>query len=226
MTLEPYFQLPDYIALRFNLRITHVYRGLLLGTGPLIDPGFRGRLSLPLHNLTTNKYRLTGGEGLIWVEFTKLSPASGTAAAARGGESHPEAPERHGQIVRNPRFEQKKDNEVEDYLRKADPYRPIRSSIPAATADAEAAAKDARNTTIAFRRVATLAALAALVGIASLVVAMLALLNDVNARVDGLEQAEDKVAELEQQVEDLTERLEQAVPAPPAPAPPSPSPTS
>jgi len=67
------FRLPDYIALRFNLKITHVHRGLLLGTGPLVDPGFVGRLLIPLHNLTSKDYTIIGGEGLIWVEFTKLS---------------------------------------------------------------------------------------------------------------------------------------------------------
>lgn len=72
--LETKFRLPDYIALRFNLRIKHVHRGLLLGTGPLVDPGFVGRLLIPLHNLTSEDYELEGGEGLIWVEFTKLSP--------------------------------------------------------------------------------------------------------------------------------------------------------
>lgn len=68
------FHLPDYIALRFNLRIKHVHRGLLLGTGPLVDPGFVGRLFIPLHNLTSENYIMYGGEGLIWIEFTKLSP--------------------------------------------------------------------------------------------------------------------------------------------------------
>ncbi|SEA18448.1 dCTP deaminase domain-containing protein [Nitrosospira multiformis] len=68
------FRLPDYIALRFNLRIKHVHRGLLLGTGPLVDPGFAGRLFIPLHNLTSEPYTIIGGEGLIWVEFTKISP--------------------------------------------------------------------------------------------------------------------------------------------------------
>ncbi len=68
------FRLPDYIALRFNLRIKHVHRGLLLGTGPLVDPGFAGNLFIPLHNLTSEPYSIKGGEGLIWVEFTKISP--------------------------------------------------------------------------------------------------------------------------------------------------------
>jgi deoxycytidine triphosphate deaminase len=78
MTAEPFFQLPDYIALRHNLKISHVYKGLLVGTGPLIDPGFTGRISLPIHNLTESNYTLRGGDGIIWVEFTKLSrtPAS------------------------------------------------------------------------------------------------------------------------------------------------------
>src|SRR5260370_27852024 len=56
VTVEPMFRLPDYMALRFNLKISHIYKGILLGTGPLVDPGFQGKLSIPLHNLTTNDY--------------------------------------------------------------------------------------------------------------------------------------------------------------------------
>ena len=65
--------LPEYIAARFNLHIRHVHKGLLLGTGPLVDPGFFGRLLVPLHNLTDNDYLIEGGDGIIWVEFTKVS---------------------------------------------------------------------------------------------------------------------------------------------------------
>ena len=72
--LEPTFRIPDYMALRFNLKIVHVYKGLLLGTGPLVDPGFVGKLSIPLHNLTANTYTFKHGDSLIQMEFTKLSP--------------------------------------------------------------------------------------------------------------------------------------------------------
>lgn len=65
--------LPEYIAVRFNLHIRYVHKGILLGTGPLVDPGFFGNLLIPLHNLTCNDYELEGGEGIIWVEFTKVS---------------------------------------------------------------------------------------------------------------------------------------------------------
>lgn len=118
VTLEPYFRIPDYIALRFNLKIANVYRGLLLGTGPLVDPGFKGRLSIPLHNLTTNNYTFRGGEGIIWMEFTKVSPNKRWF--------NMNEPERIGEYVKFRR----KEMDVEDYLYKADPHRPIRSSIP------------------------------------------------------------------------------------------------
>lgn len=68
------FTLPDFIAMRFNLTINLVHRGLLLGTGPLVDPGFGGRLLIPLHNLTSQDIPIDANDGLIWVEFTKLSP--------------------------------------------------------------------------------------------------------------------------------------------------------
>jgi hypothetical protein len=69
--------MPDYIAGRFNLLIRDVYRGLLVGTGPLVDPGFVGRLSIPLHNFTSNEYLLRADEGFVYFEFTKLSWVNG-----------------------------------------------------------------------------------------------------------------------------------------------------
>jgi deoxycytidine triphosphate deaminase len=62
VTLEPVLRMPDYIAARFNLTIRDIYRGLLVGTGPLVDPTFVGRISIPLHNLTYNNYTIKQGE--------------------------------------------------------------------------------------------------------------------------------------------------------------------
>lgn len=73
VSLRDQFRLPNYIALRFNLSIRLVHQGLLLGTGPLVDPGFEGRLLVPIHNLTSNDYMLRAGDEFIWVEFTKIS---------------------------------------------------------------------------------------------------------------------------------------------------------
>jgi len=65
------FRLPNYIAVRFNLHIKLVHRGLLLGTGPIVDPGFRGKLLIPLHNLTSSPYTIASGEKIVWIEFSK-----------------------------------------------------------------------------------------------------------------------------------------------------------
>jgi deoxycytidine triphosphate deaminase len=67
------FRIPYYLIFRFNLRIDLVHKGLLLGTGPVVDAGFEGKIMIPLHNLTANTYYLSAGDVLIWIEVTKLS---------------------------------------------------------------------------------------------------------------------------------------------------------
>jgi deoxycytidine triphosphate deaminase len=127
------FRLPDYMAIRFNLKITHVHRGILLGTGPLVDPGFEGNLLIPLHNLTTNDYIFMVGEGLIWVEFTKLSENSKWTDCETG----------HGRVGTYREFpEDKKNKDPKYYFGKASMGKGIRSSIPdAMQATAEEAKK-------------------------------------------------------------------------------------
>lgn len=83
--LEPVFRVPSYIALRFNLKIKHIYKGLLLGTGPIIDPGFNGKIFIPLHNLTNNTYYFKGDDILIELEFTKLSPNKDWSGKTQNG---------------------------------------------------------------------------------------------------------------------------------------------
>lgn len=116
--IDTKFFLPDYIAIRFNLRINHVHRGLLLGTGPLVDPGFVGKLLIPLHNLTSEDYILHGGDGLIWVEFTKLSPNMKWNSSARKGATYRHFPS------------SKRDLPAYEYFKKASGGRPAKSSIP------------------------------------------------------------------------------------------------
>ena len=78
------FRLPEFIALRFNLQIRHVHRGLLLGTGPIVDPGYWGKLCIPLHNLTNEDYPIPRDEGLIWIDFTKTSLKKGKGVTSMG----------------------------------------------------------------------------------------------------------------------------------------------
>ena len=73
LEITPIFRIPLYMVLRFNLQVRNVYKGLLLGTGPIVDPGFVGKLFIPLHNLTSNEYIIKKNAHLISIEFTKLS---------------------------------------------------------------------------------------------------------------------------------------------------------
>jgi deoxycytidine triphosphate deaminase len=66
--------IPFYIAARFNLKLRLLYEGLLVGAGPQVDPGFRGRLSCPLHNISSQPIRLNAGETFAVIDFAKTTP--------------------------------------------------------------------------------------------------------------------------------------------------------
>jgi deoxycytidine triphosphate deaminase len=65
--------LPYYIAARFNLRVDWVYKGILLGTGPQVEPGFRGKLSCPLYNLTSRAHTITMGKEFATIDFERTT---------------------------------------------------------------------------------------------------------------------------------------------------------
>lgn len=81
LEIGTYFRVPHYMVFRFNLKVHNVYKGLLLGTGPIIDPGYKGKIFIPLHNLTANTYIIKKGADLISVEFTKLDRDNNWAMA-------------------------------------------------------------------------------------------------------------------------------------------------
>lgn len=193
MTAEPFFQLPDYIALRHNLKISHVYKGLLVGTGPLIDPGFTGRISLPIHNLTESNYTLRGGEGIIWVEFTKLSSNDrwqGGTTAHREGRYTPFPPRK----TRN--------NDVFDYINDATAHLPVPSSSSAKIAvDARKAlrkAKEAKRSVQKNARFLTIAGVIALVGLTASLIGPVVV--DLRSRTASLEST---IKELQGTIDDL-----------------------
>ena len=72
-TLEA-LNLPFYLTGRFNLRLRLLHEGLLVGTGPQIDPGFSGQLSCPLHNISNDKIALVCGARFAVIEFSKTTP--------------------------------------------------------------------------------------------------------------------------------------------------------
>jgi deoxycytidine triphosphate deaminase len=161
------FRLPPYIAMRFNLKINYVHRGLLLGTGPLVDPGFEGRLLVPLHNLTTNEYPFYEGDTFAWVEFTKTS---------QNREWDPTSHELHAPYGLYPLlgkyvpFPPSKKNLTEwQYLTEAHPGEAIRSSIPDVLQGAQTAAEDAKRAAQEAERKTNLVSIITIVTIAATV---------------------------------------------------------
>lgn len=121
-------RLPAYIIARFNLRVTNAYRGILLGTGPIVDPGFVGKLFIPLHNLTNNDYFFKPGEALIEMEFTKLSENSTWKNDLTSGN-----PTRTGTYKGwKPTFDrvETEQRDIDYYLRRANGGHSIQSSLP------------------------------------------------------------------------------------------------
>jgi hypothetical protein len=65
--------LPFYVVGRFNVRVSWVYNGVLLGTGPQVDPGFSGCLSCPLYNLTDLDIIIKRDEDFATIDFEKTT---------------------------------------------------------------------------------------------------------------------------------------------------------
>jgi deoxycytidine triphosphate deaminase len=122
-------RLPAYIIARFNLRVTNAYRGILLGTGPIVDPGFEGSLYIPLHNLTNNDYVFGFEEPFIDMEFTKLSKNKKWNAQADEGKSAERKGEYRKWEPRNDNINPEKRN-IDYYLRRANQGGSIQSSLP------------------------------------------------------------------------------------------------
>lgn len=190
VTMQPYFRIPYYLALRFNLKITHIYKGLLLGTGPLVDPGFSGKLSIPLHNLTSNTYRFFKGDELITMEFTKMSKNKlWRSDEVKIGHSE--------QYIKNDIVS---DRTVDDYVAKAlkkDRLENVISSIPATMLKSQKAITKAKKTINRIQRWNNVINIAGIVGIVTVVVTALTLTFNAfckaNERYDALMEEYNKI---------------------------------
>lgn len=192
-TLAPTFRLPDYIAARFNLSIFYVYRGLLVGTGPLVDPGFQGRLSIPLHNLTAYPCSIPTSDVVLWMEFTKISDND----RWRGESSQ----SRHGRYVEFPHRKLNERKTVEDYIARAREDKPIISSIPERIEKASAEATRTRKNAQWFQ-IGAAVALIALVG------TFLGFVHDVGGRAGSdADRAADRASQVERRVNVLEAEL-------------------
>ena len=197
------FFLPNYIAIRFNLRINLVHKGLLLGTGPLVDPGFTGQLLIPLHNLTSEDYELTGGEGLIWVEFTKVSNSIPIAYG-----------EPKNDLGFQPAFpSDKRNNEAQYYFNESsNRKKPAVSSIPGEVKEAKNHADRAAAANKKIKNWGGLALLALVVSLFALTINIFNLIsaanNNVSTSRDAIAKDLENQAALRKQLEKLQSQVD------------------
>jgi deoxycytidine triphosphate deaminase len=77
LTTFEHFEIPKDIAVRIGLRSYFARKGLILLSGPQIDPGFRGLLVVGIYNLGPRDIALTYKEPFCTLEFYQLAaPAS------------------------------------------------------------------------------------------------------------------------------------------------------
>ncbi len=178
---EQEFRLPQYIAARFNLHIRYVHKGLLLGTGPLVDPGFAGSLLIPLHNLTDNDYEVRGGNPILWVEFTKLSQLDHWKRPLEDHRRRP--PEGFVDFPHN-KYRLSADSYFEKALEVSPPaFRSrygVQSAFKGALDSANSAAQKARRRLRRVTRWGYVGAGALLIGVLALVVQSVKLITDAN----------------------------------------------
>ncbi|WP_457253137.1 hypothetical protein [Pedococcus sp. P5_B7] len=211
LTLEPIFQIPDYMAMRFNLVIDHVYKGLLLGTGPLVDPGYVGKLHIPLHNLTQKSYEFRAGAPLIWAEFTKLSRNRVFQVP-----SSPSNPNRQGEFTPFVHYGSA-DSSISSFLRDAvGSDKPPQSSIPAAIATAVQAQEESAKTARSFRTISIGAVLGALLAFGGILLPVIQMVQTAN---NDLRQSEVRNVRLEQRISRLESRISTTGPTSPPSSP-------
>lgn len=74
VSMQQVLFMPHYLVGRFDLAIEFIYKGLLLGTGPQVDPGFQGALSCPLHNISNDPIEIRMGQPFAKLDFAKTAP--------------------------------------------------------------------------------------------------------------------------------------------------------
>lgn len=83
ITVEPFevviirtreiINLPRFIIARWNIRVRKAYEGLLWVGGPQVDPGWVGKLSCPLYNLSHKPVTLKLFEPIAVIDFIKTT---------------------------------------------------------------------------------------------------------------------------------------------------------
>lgn len=75
------FNIPYYMVARYSLRVTQVYRGLLIDNGLHVNPGYHGPIYVPVHNFSAEERILSEGDAFLSVEFVRTTPLPAQTAS-------------------------------------------------------------------------------------------------------------------------------------------------
>lgn len=192
------FRVPYYLVYRFNLTVSLAHKGLLLGTGPIVDPGFEGRIMIPIHNLTANDYELEAGSGLIRVEFTKLSPDAAFDI-------------KNNILLYDYKYkfpDKGKYWDEYEYFKNINENRAVISSIPEVMKEAEKSAKQAENKALEISNFVKKAGWIAIIAlIAGIIYPTWTLINDINIAstklIENNEKMSLKIENLEKELKNI-----------------------
>jgi len=65
--------IPHWLVATFNLKSQYIFKGLLMGIGPQIDPGYMGVLTCPLHNISCEPIDLHFCEPFAKLDFIRTT---------------------------------------------------------------------------------------------------------------------------------------------------------
>lgn len=157
------FRLPKDIIARFNLKSKWVHQGLLLGTGPIVDPQLHARLLIPVHNFSSQSVSMKYGNEFISVEFTKtLNPADQLDAGDGKKLSYVENDhwdynfDKYREKISNKKVESSISSSIEKYDK----------SIKEQEKRIEITAKESKNTIVRFSWAGAISLFSAIIGLA------------------------------------------------------------
>jgi deoxycytidine triphosphate deaminase len=126
--LNEILRLPFYVIGRHNLKIDYVYQGLLLGTGPQVDPGFIGQIYIPLHNLTNRQVEVYINESFVSIDFVRTSPLPLNNGTPTTYEAFYELYKDAKRLIKPEKIDKKRD--LDSYLQGARPSSSLGDLVP------------------------------------------------------------------------------------------------
>lgn len=96
---EETISLPHDVSAKVSLRMSLVYRGLVLTSQPPFDPGYCGKVIVMVHNLSSEAHHLQQGTRIATIEFVRVENASPAPSSGTGAQTHRGVSDLMGQLT-------------------------------------------------------------------------------------------------------------------------------